>query len=69
MAAVLVCAVPPVVPIEVVPIENFSDDFPFGGTAPIVSIVEGLQTCGFGPQELRGIDRENALRILPKYKA
>ncbi len=43
-------------------------DFPFGGAAPIVSIVQGLQTCGFNAEELRGIDRENAVRILPKYK-
>jgi predicted TIM-barrel fold metal-dependent hydrolase len=47
----------------------FGSDFPFGGPAPIVSIVQGLQTCGFSAQELRGIDRENALKILPKYKA
>jgi 6-methylsalicylate decarboxylase len=47
----------------------FGSDFPFGGAAPIVSIVRGLQTCGFSAQELRGIDRENAVRILPKYKA
>ena len=43
-------------------------DYPFGGSNPIAGIVEGLQTCGFSPAELRGIDRENALRILPKYK-
>ena len=47
----------------------FGSDFPFGGAAPIVSIAQGLQTCGFNAQELRGIDRENAVRILPKYKA
>lgn len=44
----------------------FGSDFPFG---TIVNIVDGLRTCGFTPEELRGIDRENAVRILPKYKA
>ena len=47
----------------------FGSDYPFGGNAPIVGIVEGLKACGFTPQELRGIDRENAVRILPKYRA
>jgi len=47
----------------------FGSDFPFGGNNPIAGIVEGLQTCGFSAAELRGIDRENAVRILPKYKA
>jgi predicted TIM-barrel fold metal-dependent hydrolase len=47
----------------------FGSDFPFGGAAPIVGIVQGLRTCGFSAPELRGIDRENALRVLPKYKA
>jgi len=45
----------------------FGSDYPFGGPAPIVSIVQGLESCGFSSQELRGIDRENAVRILPKY--
>ena len=30
--------------------------------------VDGLGTLGFSAQDLRGIDRENALRILPKYR-
>jgi len=47
----------------------FGSDFPFGGSAPILSIANGLQTCGFSAAELRGIDRENAVRILPKYKS
>jgi len=46
----------------------FGSDYPFGNP-PIVGIADGLQSCGFNAQELRGIDRENALRILPKYKA
>lgn len=45
----------------------FGSDYPFGGAAPILSIAEGLKTCGFTQEELRGINRENAIRILPKY--
>ena len=46
----------------------FGSDFPFGNP-PIVSIVQGLETCGLSAEELRGIYRENALRFLPaKYK-
>ncbi len=43
----------------------FGTDFPFGSAA---RIAEGLQTCGLTADELRAIDRENALRILPKFK-
>jgi 6-methylsalicylate decarboxylase len=46
----------------------FGSDFPFGNP-PIVSIARGLQTCGFSEAELRSIDRENALKILPRFKA
>lgn len=45
----------------------FGSDYPFGGAAPIASIAEGLKTCGFTQEEMRGINRENAVRILPKY--
>lgn len=45
----------------------FGSDYPFGGAEPIKSIADGLQSCGFTQEELRGIDRENAVRILPKY--
>jgi predicted TIM-barrel fold metal-dependent hydrolase len=44
----------------------FGTDYPFGNFA---NIVRGLTTLGFTEQELRGIHRENALRILPKYRA
>jgi 6-methylsalicylate decarboxylase len=44
----------------------FGADYPY---STIVNHVEGLQTCGFSGEELHGIDRNNALRILPKYKA
>jgi predicted TIM-barrel fold metal-dependent hydrolase len=43
----------------------FGTDYPFGNFANIVS---GLTTLGFTEQEIRGIHRENALRILPKYR-
>ena len=43
----------------------FGSDYPFG---TIVNIADGLRTCGFSPEEMRGVDRENAVRILPKYK-
>jgi predicted TIM-barrel fold metal-dependent hydrolase len=45
----------------------FGSDYPFGGQAGIKGIADGLLTCGFTQDELRGIDRENAVRILPKY--
>ena len=43
----------------------FGSDYPFGNVS---NTVEGLRTLGFSAQDLRGIDRENALRILPKYR-
>jgi len=44
----------------------FGTDFPWGNPGKIAA---GLQGCGFTAEELRGIDRENAVRILPKYAA
>jgi predicted TIM-barrel fold metal-dependent hydrolase len=44
----------------------FGTDFPFGSSS---NIATSLQTCGLMPAELRAIDRENALRILPKKYA
>ncbi len=44
----------------------FGTDFPFGNAA---GTARGLETCGFTPEELRGIDRENALRLVPRYGA
>jgi len=43
----------------------FGTDVPYGAPA---TIAKGLETVGFTADELRGIDRENALRILPKYR-
>jgi 6-methylsalicylate decarboxylase len=43
----------------------FGSEFPVW--SPDVSL-KGLQTCGFTPDELRAIDRDNAVRFLPKWK-
>jgi 6-methylsalicylate decarboxylase len=43
----------------------FGTDYPFVSAA---KHLQGLQKCGFSVEELRGIHRENALRILPKYR-
>ena len=43
----------------------FGTDYPFGAPAGMAA---GLQTVGFTAEQLRGIDRENARRILPKYE-
>jgi len=43
----------------------FGTDFPFGNSA---GTARGLETCGFTPDELRGIDRDNALRLVPKFR-
>ncbi len=40
----------------------FGSDFPF---MPIHDTVDALKKCGFSAEELRGISRDNALRILP----
>ena len=42
----------------------FGTDYPFGNGA---AIAEGMQSVGFTDTQLRAINRENALRILPKY--
>src|SRR5262245_33892714 len=43
----------------------FGSDFPFGNPA---YSAKRLQECGFTADELRAIDRDNALRFLPKWK-
>jgi predicted TIM-barrel fold metal-dependent hydrolase len=43
----------------------FGTDYPFGGDA--AKHQQGLEKCGFSAEELRGIHRENALKLLPKY--
>ena len=42
----------------------FGTDFPFGSSS---NIAAGLANCGFTADELRAIDRGNAIRILPQY--
>jgi len=43
----------------------FGTDFPFGRSA---NIAAGLEESGvFTAEELRAIDRGNALRLLPKF--
>jgi predicted TIM-barrel fold metal-dependent hydrolase len=41
----------------------FGTDYPWGNSP---NIVAGLEKCNLTAQEMRGIDRENALRIFPK---
>jgi predicted TIM-barrel fold metal-dependent hydrolase len=43
----------------------FGTDYPFGNQS---ATVENLKTLGFTDQDLKGIDRDNILAILPKYK-
>ena len=43
----------------------FGTDYPFGNSSNIGS---ALQKVGLTPEELRGVDRENAVRMLPKYR-
>ena len=53
---------------KVIPVSQivFGTDFPYR-TAD--EHVKGLKECGvFTPKELRGIDRENALRLLPRFR-
>lgn len=44
----------------------FGTDYPFVSAAKHLA---GLEKCGFSAEELRGIHRENIVRVLPKYKA
>jgi predicted TIM-barrel fold metal-dependent hydrolase len=46
----------------------YGTDYPFGGQEGPRGIANAMQTVGFTADELRGIDRENALRLLPKYR-
>lgn len=43
----------------------FGTDVPYGTSA---QIAQALQTVGFTEEELRGIERDNALAILPAYR-
>jgi predicted TIM-barrel fold metal-dependent hydrolase len=44
----------------------FGTDYPFGGDA--AKHMQGLEGCGLSAEELRGIQRENALKFLPKFR-
>jgi predicted TIM-barrel fold metal-dependent hydrolase len=44
----------------------FGTDYPFNNAARHLT---GLQKVGFSAEELRGIHRENVLRIIPQHKA
>jgi predicted TIM-barrel fold metal-dependent hydrolase len=43
----------------------FGTDAPFFDGAPQV---QGLQSAGFTADELRGIDRDNALQLIPRLR-
>lgn len=43
----------------------FGTDYPFGNASVLAG---GMRSVGFTAEQLRAIDRENALRILPKYQ-
>jgi predicted TIM-barrel fold metal-dependent hydrolase len=45
----------------------FGTDYPFGGDA--VKHRQGLEKCGLTADELHGIFRENAAKLLPQYKS
>jgi predicted TIM-barrel fold metal-dependent hydrolase len=42
----------------------FGTDYPFGNGA---SVAADMRSVGFTDAQLRAIDRDNALRILPQY--
>jgi len=42
----------------------FGTDYPFGNG---ITTAEGLRSVGFTETQLRAVDRDNALRILPQY--
>jgi len=46
----------------------FGTDFPLGGGSAAI-VAKGLKdNGGFTDAELRGVERENALRLLPRLK-
>ena len=46
----------------------YGTDYPFGGQEGPLGIANAMRTVGFTPEELRGIDRENALTLVPRYR-
>jgi hypothetical protein len=55
--------------LKLVPISQvlLGTDFPSGGN--MVNGVKGLAECGLSAPELRWIERDNALRLLPRLHA
>ena len=55
--------------LKLVPITQvlFGTDFPSGGN--MVDGVKGLDECGFSAVELSAIERDNALRLVPRLNA
>lgn len=51
----------------VVPVSQimYGSDFPYGKMKPNF---DGLQGCGLSPNDLRAIERDNALRLVPRLK-
>ena len=43
----------------------FGTDHPFGNSAPMA---QAMSTVGLTAEEMRGVNRENALRIFSKYR-
>ena len=43
----------------------YGTDYPFRGC---LENVAGLQSCGFGTRDLRAIERDNALRVMPQLE-
>ena len=54
---------------SLVPISQvlFGTDYPF--VHSIARTLEGLKTVGFSEAELQAIERDNALALLPRFKA
>lgn len=46
----------------------FGTDYPFGSAGGPLATAEGMRTVGFTPEELRGIDRDNAIRVFPRFR-
>ncbi|MGE5147044.1 MAG: amidohydrolase family protein [Candidatus Eiseniibacteriota bacterium] len=46
----------------------FGSDYPFAPEATMTATVKGLQEMGLDAKVLRGIERDNALALLPKLK-
>ena len=55
--------------LKLVPITQvlFGTDFPSAGD--MIDGVRGLADCGFSAAELRAIERDNALRLVPRLSA